>query len=190
MNRNKNNKTKVPESEFGAFIEEQTIQFQRMLPGPVERVWAYLTEADKCAAWLARADMELKVGGKVKLHFDHRNLSQHKETIPKKYEHHGETSTMEGNITEIKAPTLLSYTWGEDWGEDSEVTFELEPVGDKVQLTVTHRRLGDDKEMHIGIAAGWHTHLGILNDRLQGREPKGFWAVHMPLEKVYEERLS
>jgi len=28
-----------------------TMRLERLLPGPVERVWAYLTESEKRAAW-------------------------------------------------------------------------------------------------------------------------------------------
>jgi hypothetical protein len=37
------------------------------------------------------------------------------------------------------------------------------------------------------VGAGWHTHLEILADRLEGKEPQGFWKVHMPLEEEYEK---
>ena len=28
----------------GEIIDRQTVRFERLLPGPIERVWAYLTE--------------------------------------------------------------------------------------------------------------------------------------------------
>lgn len=150
---------------------------------------AYLTESEKRSQWLAAGDMELRVGGKVEHIFNHDNLTPHEDPVPEKYKGQEEGSRMEGTVTEIDPPRLLSYTWGEDAGFDSEVTFELTPKDDKVLLTLTHRRLGDNREMLKGIAAGWHTHLGILEDKLNSREPKPFWSVHMGLEKEYESRL-
>lgn len=67
--------------------------------------------------------------------------------------------------------------------------FELEPRNDKVLLTVTHRRLTDHGAM-LNVAAGWHTHLGILADRLEGREPDGFWRTHTRLVSEYAERIG
>lgn len=99
-------------------------------------------------------------------------------------------STMQGKITQLDAPHLLSYTWGEASGGDSEVTFELTPKHDKVLLVLTHRHLGDDREMLIGIAAGWHTHLGILMDKLNDRTPQPFWAVHIKMEDEYEKQIT
>ena len=31
----------------GTLLNPQTLQFQRLLPGPIERVWDYLTDAEK-----------------------------------------------------------------------------------------------------------------------------------------------
>jgi len=55
-------------------------------------------------------------------------------------------------------------------------------------LVVTHRRLADHDAI-ISVAAGWHTHLDILLDRLEDREPAGFWATHTRLEAEYERRI-
>ena len=41
-----------------------------------------------------------------------------------------------------------------------------------VLLRFTHRKLGDDPTILISFGAGWHTHLGILADRLAGNPPK------------------
>jgi uncharacterized protein YndB with AHSA1/START domain len=96
----------------------------------------------------------------------------------------------EGRVTKWDPPRLLSYTWGEDTGAKSEVTYELIPKdGDKVLLRLTHRRLGDDRDMLIGVGAGWHTHLGILADCLEGKSPNGFWSVHNKMENAYAKRM-
>lgn len=175
-------------NKYGTFTEPGTIYFERLLPGPIERIWAYLTESEKRGKWLAAGEMDLRVGGKVELTFNHENLTPHREQIPEKYKDHAEESTMEGRITQLDPPRLLSYTWAETSGE-SEVTFELTPKGGEVLLEVTHRRLGDNRDILISVAGGWHTHLGILEDKLKGRKPKGFWSVHTRLEKEYEMRL-
>ena len=55
-------------------IEPGTVKLQRLLPGPIERVWAYITESDKRAKWLARGEFDLRVGGKIRLEFDNSKL--------------------------------------------------------------------------------------------------------------------
>ncbi|MEX0647440.1 MAG: SRPBCC family protein [Balneolaceae bacterium] len=174
----------------GTFTEPGTIQFERLLPGPAERIWDYLTRSELKAKWLAAGDVEPQTGGKVEFRFKHSNLSEKDDPIPEKYKHMEGGSYFEGKVTTWDPPRLLSYTWGEENGEESEVTYELIPKGEKVLLILTHRRLGDDPDTLISVASGWHTHLGILADRLDGKEPKGFWTVHNRLEIKYEQIIS
>jgi uncharacterized protein YndB with AHSA1/START domain len=175
-------------NEYGVVIEPGTVRFERLLPGPIERVWAYLTESEKRGRWLAAGEMELRVGGWVELNFRHADLSPHAEPTPERYKQFENGVTSHGRITRCEPPRLLSFTWGETAGEDSEVTFELSSRGDRVLLVLTHRRLGDRAAM-VSVAGGWHTHLGILVDHLHGRTPPGFWSTHAKLEKEYEKRL-
>ena len=175
-------------SEFGVLADARTVRFQRVLPGPIERVWAYLTESEKRGRWLASGPMELRVGGQVELHFRHADLTPHVERPPDKYSNCADGFTTYGHITRCDPPRLLSYTWDEKSGVASEVTFELSPQGDDVLLVLTHRRLGD-RAMMISVAGGWHAHLGILLDHLNGREPPPFWSTHARLEAEYERRL-
>jgi hypothetical protein len=39
------------------------------------------------------------------------------------------------------------------------------------------------------VAGGWHTHLGILADRLGGREPRPFWSTYPCLKDEHGQRL-
>ena len=52
---------------FGKLVNPHTVVFERLLPGPIERVWAYLTESDLRRQWLAAGEMEMKVGTPVEL---------------------------------------------------------------------------------------------------------------------------
>jgi len=47
---------------YGALTEHATLTIQRLLPGPIERIWAYLTNSDLRRQWLAAGEMEMKVG--------------------------------------------------------------------------------------------------------------------------------
>jgi len=178
-------------SEFGTVTAPGTVRLERLLPGPIERIWAYLTEPDKRAKWLAGGSMELRVGGKVQLEFRHADLSAEKAT-PERFKNMECGHTMHGRVTRCDPPRLLSYTWGESGGEGSsepsEVTFELTPRGANVLLVITHARLATRKDM-VGVAGGWDAHVGILEDVLNGREPRGFWSAHARLEAEYEKRL-
>src|SRR5688500_3165086 len=56
---------------LGVVTAPGTVCIKRVLPGPIERVWAYLTESDKRRKWLARGPISSFVGGDVELTFHH-----------------------------------------------------------------------------------------------------------------------
>jgi len=170
---------------YGTVTEAGTIQFERLLPGPIERVWAYLTEPEKRGKWLATGPMELRPGGKFDLVWRNAELSPRKEKIPEKYQKYEPETRLSGHITRCEPPRLLSHTWE---GGDSEVTYELTPRGGSVLLVLTHRRIASRKDM-LSFGPGWHTHLAILEDQLNGREPRPFWSNFGRWEAEYEKRL-
>lgn len=176
-------------SDYGVITEPRTIVFRRVLPGPIERVWAYLTESEKRAKWLASGPMDLHAGGLVELHFHHADLSPEADAIPEKYKHCENGVTQVGHVIRCEPPRLLSQTWGEGVNGASEVTFELTPEGEDVLLTLTHRKLRDRDEM-LSVAGGWHAHLGILVDHLNDRIPPPFWTTHRRLEGIYDGRIG
>jgi uncharacterized protein YndB with AHSA1/START domain len=175
-------------NEFGKVTAPGTVRIERLLPGPLQRVWTYLTDSQKRGTWLAGGEMDLRLGGRVELRFKHAELSPHVEPTPERYKSMEAGHTMRGRITRIDPPRLLSYTWGDEPG-DSEVTFELSEQGADVRLVVTHRRLSGNGEM-ASVAGGWHTHLDIMVDNLHERTPRPFWSSHAKVAPEYEKRMS
>jgi hypothetical protein len=57
-----------------------------------------------------------------------------------------------------------------------------------VQLVVVHRRL-DGQAMPMNVMSGWDVHSGILEDVLNGVEPRPFWKTHSELERRYAAAL-
>ena len=161
-------------------VEPGTVKLERLLPGPVERVWAYIVESDKRAKWLAAGEFELRIGGKVRLEFDNASLPNEKP-LPAEYKEAGK-GQFEGVITRLEPNRLLSHTWRWDSG-DTEVTYELTPRGKQVLLTIVHRRLS--KELVSKVLGGWDVHSGILEDILNGVAPRPFWATHDKLTPEY-----
>jgi len=167
-------------------VEPGTVRLERLLPGPLERVWAYITESDKRAKWFAGGDWELQVGGRAELRFDHASLSNDK-VPPEKYKDKGKPSpTFAGRITRVEPMRALAHTMMFD-GSETEVTYELTPRGKDVLLTIVHRNLS--KVRVAGIMGGWDVHTGILADVLNGVEPRPFWTTHARLEKEYGAAL-
>jgi uncharacterized protein YndB with AHSA1/START domain len=176
----------LPDADYGVRTAADTVRVERLLPGPIERVWQYLTDGALRAQWLAGGDMEARAGGHVELQFHNSALTDNDDPPPAKYAKYDD-ARMGGTITEYDPPRLLAYTWGEDDGA-SHVRFELSARGDQVALVVTHSRLASRDGM-LSVAAGWHAHLDILRDRLDGRTPEGLWRAHTRLEAEYAQRL-
>lgn len=175
-------------NKFGELIAPDAVRFERMLPGPIERVWSFLVESAKRGRWLCGGDTELRVGGHVEMRFHNASLSSKPDMPPpEKYGDMPEHVSFTGTVTACDPPKLLSHTWDFE-GESSEVTYELSEADDKVRLVLTHRRI-DTRDDMLSICGGWHTHLDILVDVLSGAEPAPFWTRHTALEAEYEKRL-
>ena len=173
--------------EYGTSPEAGTVRLERMLPGPIERVWDYLTDSEKRGKWFASGPMELRAGGSLTFVFHNLQLAPASEEISEKYKQY-EGMESPGRVIRCEPPRLLAFTWGEEDGHESEVTFELTDRGGEVLLVLTHRRLRTRKEM-VDVAGGWHVHVDVLIDVLKGREPKSFWARVEKLQAEYDKRL-
>jgi uncharacterized protein YndB with AHSA1/START domain len=117
--------------------------FERRLKRPVEKVWAALTVPERIADWLAKAEIDLRVGGRIALHWETHDYR------------------MAGVITELDPPRLIAWTWPSPEHPDSVVRWELEPDGpdgqDGCRLTLTQSHLR--RPVLLNVAAGWHTHM-------------------------------
>lgn len=161
------------------------LRFERLLPAPVETVWAYLIDPDLRARWFMGGPTELRVGGAIGLRMDHDNLSDDDVPTPERYAAYIGTS-WEERIVAIDPPTLLAFTWEE--GKAGTVTFELSAEGDGTRLVLTHSGLrGRDDAVDFG--GGWHSHLAVLAKRLAGEGVPDFWALHAGSEAAIAAAL-
>src|SRR5262245_61628380 len=93
------------DAAYGVVVEPGTVRFERLVPGPVERVWSYLIDDDKRSQWFAFGSMEPRVGGRLELRFDHMKLTQRQVPPPERFKDIGVPVGME-RITRIEPPTL------------------------------------------------------------------------------------
>ncbi|MBL8906728.1 MAG: SRPBCC family protein [Rhizobiales bacterium] len=166
---------------YGVLTEPATLTIQRLLPGPIERVWAYLTDGNLRRKWLAAGDMELKVGAPFEFVWRNGELNDEPTERPPGF---SEEHRMKSRITEVDPPRKLSFTWQ----GSGDVTFELAPAGKRVLLTVIHRRL-PDRSMLLKVAAGWHMHLDVLVARAEDKRPAPFWEGWKRLHAEYDQRI-
>ena len=176
-------------NEFGELLDESTVRFERLLPGPIERVWSYLTEGEKRARWLCGGDVETVADGHVDMHFHNASLSGDDDIPrPEKFQDMPEKMSFEGKVTRCEPPRILEHTWEFD-DESSLVCYELTEEEDKVKLVLTHRRL-DSKDTVLSVSGGWHTHLNVLVDVLEGSPPRPFYKMQQQFAAEYEKRLG
>lgn len=166
---------------YGALIEPTTLKIQRMLPGPIERVWDYLTDSDLRRKWLAAGEMELAPGAPFELVWRNGELNDPPTERPANFP---EEHRMQGRIIEADPPTRLAFTWG----QSADVAIELEERGGNVLLTLVHRRLAD-RSVRLNVSAGWHAHLDVLVARMSGVEPDPFWDRWSSLKADYDRML-
>lgn len=176
-------------NEYGELLDESTVRFERLLRGPIERVWAYLTESDKRAQWLCGGDVDASVDGHVDMHFHNVSLSTDGDIPrPEKYKDMPEKISFEGKVTCYEPPNALEHTW--EFGDESSlVRYELTEQGDKVKLVLTHRRL-HSADTVLSVSGGWHTHLNLLVDALNGSPPRPFYKMQLQYESEYSDRLG
>jgi len=78
-----------------------------------------------------------------------------------------------GEVLEYMPPRRLSYTWHVDFHEEfarekpSRVTFELEPMGSAVKLTIVHDDFEPGSKVFVAVSGGWPKVLASLKSFLE-----------------------
>lgn len=159
---------KALESEMNEFV------YKTYIKTTPEKLWQALTDpAFTSRYWGVTFDSEWTKGSHVTWHF--------------------RGATMDGPeqvVLESEPYRKLSFTWhdftpefGKEIGADeqtlstlaaesrSKVTFEIEPAGQMVKLTVTHDGFDDDSQILKDVSEGWLPLLSSLKTLLETGEP-------------------
>jgi uncharacterized protein YndB with AHSA1/START domain len=172
-------------NDYGRVIGPRAVQFERVLPGPIERVWKYLTEPNLRKTWFADGPMDCRIGGAITFHFQHQRITDFTEALPERFKMMADGPIVShGTITVWEPPRRLAFTWE----PDSEVAIDLVASGPEVQLTLTQTKLATRAEM-VDVSSGWHVHLGVLAERLDGKTPAPFWPRVERAEHEYAEHI-
>jgi len=125
-----------------------------------QKVWHALTDADLTAEYWGHSNVsDWQVG----------SAWEHQRTDGTR------TADVVGTVVESSPPTRLVTTWafpGEERADDSSsrVTFDIQPHGEIIRLTVTHENLTDQAERDEA-AAGWAAVLSNLKSLLETGSP-------------------
>lgn len=176
--------------KFGKRLDVHTVRFERLLPGPVDKIWAYLTDGEKRGEWFAAGALPAKVGETFQLRFKHSDLSPNKAPAPegfKEIDEKGLVTTEQ--LLALEPMHRLVHTFGYEQPPASAVEFTLKPEGEKVRLTLTHSKI-PDRAYAVNISGGWHSHLSILQYKAEGKVPPAFWDVWRQTEHSYEQKYD
>ncbi|SDD65548.1 ArsR/SmtB family transcription factor [Actinokineospora iranica] len=138
-------------------------------------VYVIYIESTPEKVWQALTDPEL-----TRLYWDHRNVSDWE--VGSGWEHQRLDGGVDvvGRVVESSAPRRLVTTWADPSGagEPSRVSFDIEPYGDIVRLTVTHVDLADESERQA-VGQGWPAVLSNLKSLLETGHvlPEAPWAM-------------
>jgi uncharacterized protein YndB with AHSA1/START domain len=169
----------------GTLRDLHTVEFKRLIPGPIELAWDYLTKPELLKTWFADVTLEPRVGGAVSVGFHDHTCGG------------GTGGGVHGTVREFRPPHVIAFTWiqqrllpdGSSTEEDEgEVRFELAERGDKVLLTLLHS--GQPTATLTGHSAGWHAYLDNLEARLSGQDRIDFMTVVQRVRPKYEERVA
>ena len=131
-----------------------------------EKVWKALVDPETTAKY-----------------WQHENVSDWKPGSKWEHRRSDETRKIDliGKVLESSPPRRLVLTWappGDEAHEEthSRVTFDIEPVGDVVRLTVTHDHFEPGSKMFESIREGWPKVLSSLKSLLEvGRPLPNLW---------------
>ncbi|MEO1244224.1 MAG: SRPBCC domain-containing protein [Pseudomonadota bacterium] len=174
-------------NELGAMTADGRLEFVRVFRTTADRLWSYLVEDEHRRKWICGGDVEPRVGGKIVFDFDHSRLS----STPPPASHADEGCvSFDGEVLAYDRPRHLAFSWPEaEPGKSTRVSITLKPVAEGTELHLIHENI-DVESQKLSIAAGWHTHLDLLGDLLDGRATRDFWVRHTETEALYSSELA
>jgi uncharacterized protein YndB with AHSA1/START domain len=146
-----------------------TVRFERAVSATPEMLWTALTEPTWLGRWLAAAEFDAAIGGKVQL------------VWPGQGEMHGVVLACEPH-------SAIEYSWTE--AVSSVLRFELQATGAGCGLRLLHT--GTTAEDAPGFGAGWQSHLEALDVVLGGGTSTAAErdARYNALRPAYDELLA
>ena len=137
----------------------EPLVIERILSAPVEKVFEFITQRDNLLKWWGPEGMTVP---EETLDF-RRTGSWHSVMMSAE----GNRFKVSGEVTEVKAPNLVAFTWG--WhdeddarGHESHVRLEVSAHGEgKTKLVLRHSELADDESAQ-NHEMGWTSSLKKL----------------------------
>ncbi|NNE58048.1 MAG: SRPBCC family protein [Hellea sp.] len=174
---------------YGKLLEDGSLKFERLLPGPISRVWDWFASGEERARWLCGGGTAAKAGQTIKFDFLHSKLTPHDEAYPEAYEEMESGVSFDVEIMTCDSPSHLVWFWPSPDSSDVIVDVRLREDGDQVRLILIQR--GEVTPDHlISTSAGWHVHLDIMAAKMNSDVPWPFWTAHEEKVLEYKKRFG
>ena len=98
----------VKSSAYGQLFEPTVLKVERLLPGPVDQVWEYLTKSELRRQGLASGDMDLRPGTEFEFCWRNDELT---DPPGKRAEDMSAENCMTCKVLEVDAPHRLFVSW-------------------------------------------------------------------------------
>ncbi len=142
---------------------ERDLEFEKVYPHPIERVWRAITEPAAIAAWLMENDFKPEVGHRFEFH-----------TKPRP----GFDGTVHCEVLEVAEPHRLVYSW-RGGHLDTTVRITLESVPEGTRLRLEHRGFRGPAGIatSLALSSGWKRKVlgrslpGVLDRLAAGLPP-------------------
>ena len=151
------------------------LRFERRYPHPIDKVWDAITNPERLAAWLGDAELELELGGAVKVTW--LNTDEH-----------GNAAVYNGRVTRFEPPRVLEW----DGDIHGRLLWELRPDGDDATVLELTNWTPAPDDFRTKVAAGWDIHLDHLATALDGGaiDWPNWYRDHYAAWQVKEERYK
>lgn len=137
----------------------------------IDDLWSAITEPQRLGQWVAKVEGDLRLGGQFRASF---------------------TSGWDGpgRVDVCDPPRHLLVTMSQDDDDQTVISAELAPEGDKTRIVLEERGLPLDEAAAHG--AGWQAHIEDLGAHLAGRPAADWytrWAALTPAYFDKQQRL-
>ncbi|MEV6344326.1 SRPBCC domain-containing protein [Actinoplanes sp. NPDC051851] len=127
--------------------EPTSIDVDRFLPHPPEKVWRALTDPERLAGWLMPNDFVPEIGHRFTFHTEPRP---------------GFDGVVHCEVLALEPPRLLAWSW-RGGTLDSTVTWTLAPEGRGTRLFLRHEGFDPDDPLQRQalriMGGGWRSHI-------------------------------
>ncbi len=171
-------------SHDGTILDLHTVEFKRLLPGPIELAWDFLTKPELLKRWFTDVTIDPRVGGRIEVRF-----AASKSECGAKSVH--------GVVREFQPPRVISFSWiqrlpqpdgSQKTADGGEVRFQLTERGDKVLLTLLHSRIPTHEL--AGYGGGWHAFLDSLESQISGQGAVEVMEHYRHLHPRYDDKVA